>query len=250
MIRVCVAECFHACDKITPTVSPKFVRYAHSCAKDNCLAQCDATILLTKHVEDDSISPWSLNNTTCINYVTWFCDKNPHTRFLLKNNLLLQKSRNSIIKDVTHMHCVDVDGNTLTPKYEPRVPVTEQVVVASKQHLRLSVRRDTGNDTALHVILCNGGDEVDLSKLEHFDVGDEPVILIRLCHENTGTSQNSVYLGEIPGISRDDSVTNCIDYFMQFEWFDTVKCIQVDTIESKLSDDTCILSAIIGIELK
>jgi hypothetical protein len=250
MIRLCVSQCFHANKGVHPSDGPQFIRYAHSCAKDNCLTQCDAVILLTQHPEDITTAPWSLNNsTTCCSDLTWFCNQNPRTRFLLNNNVMSQTSSTGSVVDMSLVQCIDIDGNTLTPKYEPRVPVKQQVSISSQHHLKIAVKRSDETIAQLHLILCHGY-ELDVANWDQFEIGDDPVVFIRLCEKNNDNFKGCVYLGEVPATTHSQKTNaNSQDYFMQCEWSAGIKFIQLDTIADKTTEHLCILSAIVSIEL-
>lgn len=253
MIRLCVAQCFYADEDIVDQ-GPTFIHYGHSCAKNNCLAQCDAVIFVTKHPGDTSVEAWSLSNSTMHRSdLTWFCDQNPRTRFLLNNNVVTQISNTGCVVDASNVCVVNVDGNMLTPKYEPRVPVTQEINKASKQHMRIAMKSISGDKHTtrmIHIILCHGHDR-GVAKWDQFDVGDDPVVFIRLCTERNNDMKGCVYLGEVPGVVNKDLLrTSSQDYFMQCEWSNNVKYIQIDAIESKTMNNKCILSGIVAIELK
>lgn len=104
--------------------------------------------------------------------------------------------------------------------------------------------------TQLHVIIVYNGHDLSDAKQNIFDVGDDPVLYIRLCKKNNNIVTSCVYLGEVPGTINNTENTPSHDYFMQYGWNDGIKFIQSDTIDSKTTDHSCILSAVVAIELK
>lgn len=259
MFRLCVVKIFRPGAELAAEDvmggRPAFVQYAHSCVDHECHAPCDGVLVLDK-CPSRNLVPWSRNNSAVRNITeSWWWKDDALTRFVLSEYAVVSLAENGNLTNVSNVSCTDVQDRRLLPKYEPRVPVQEEVCKPAMQHLTLTSTEAQN----LHLFVCH----VDNPMTEHtmeqscaacgVNTREEPVLFLQFVYSfvdihDQDATKCLLFAGELPGTVSNETCTESREVWLLCRW-SNLKHVMMNTLSPEKTADVCKYSCALHITM-